>query len=88
MLSQDMFSLHWQYEANRKTVMEHKSPVKTIKEDLQKSERLNDENARQEIWIHPISGKSMNRRTMQLIEDDVADTDEEFDDCNGKEVSV
>lgn len=73
------------YEANRKTVMELKSPVKTLKQDSQKSE--NSDNARQEIWIHPISGKSMNRRTMQLIEDDVADNDGEFDDCNGKEIA-
>ncbi|XP_037030209.1 telomerase-binding protein EST1A isoform X2 [Bradysia coprophila] len=75
------------YEANRKTAMEHKSPVKTVKEDSKKS-KTDDENSRQEIWIHPISGKSMNRRTMQLIEDDDTDgTDGEFDDFNGKEIA-
>lgn len=46
----------------------------------------NSDNARQEIWIHPISGKSMNRNTQQLIDDDENDTDGEFDDFNAKEV--
>lgn len=73
--------INLQYETNRKLALEHKSPVKTLKKDS-----ANSDGSRQEIWIHPISGKSMNRTTMQLIEDDETDTDGEFDDFNAKEV--
>ncbi|KAJ6639859.1 Telomerase-binding protein EST1A [Pseudolycoriella hygida] len=67
------------YETNRKMALEHKSPLKTLKQ--------NSDGSRQEIWIHPVSGKSINRNTMQLIEDEEIDTDVEFDDFNAKEIA-